>query len=169
MIDMHAAHERVNYNLIREQYRAKQVPSQRLLIPVTVELPVIGVDNVLTHDDLLSSFGIEIEPFGEAALIVRAMPAVANRANVETLIKEIALESLRDIAEGRIEECVDCICARLACHSSIRSGKVMKDAEVYALFAEMDRAEVAAACPHGRPVAVSFAAHEIESWFGRDR
>ena len=64
---------------------------------------------------------------------------------------------------------MDHVAARLACHASVRSGEGLTRDEVYALFEALDSTEFSAACPHGRPVIVSFSADEVEQWFGRDR
>ena len=64
---------------------------------------------------------------------------------------------------------IDHVAARIACHASVRSGDQLGRAEVEALFRALDTAEFSTACPHGRPVIVSFSASEIERWFGRDR
>ncbi|MCB0333611.1 MAG: DNA mismatch repair endonuclease MutL [Bdellovibrionales bacterium] len=169
IVDMHAAHERYNFNLIRNGYRAKKPHSQQLLVPFPVSLTEIGVQNIGDHEEVLEQFGFQIEPFGAEQVVVRSVPSLLVEKDVATLVKEFAAFDYPEATEGRFHEAIDHIAARVACHASIRSGKRMKQEEVYALFEALDSSEFSAACPHGRPVVVSFSEFEVERWFGRDR
>ena len=168
VVDMHAAHERCNYNKIKNQFAAKAVESQILLVPISVTLTEDGVRHCLERKELLNNFGFEIEAFGDRTLLVRAVPSILEGSNVEAVIKEVAaLEE--GVGLGFLERQIDYIAARIACHSSIRSGYKIEREEVYSLFEMLDSEEFSSACPHGRPVIVSFKQAEIEKWFGRDR
>lgn len=169
IIDMHAAHERVNYNLIRKSFENKNLTQQALIIPITIELGYEGVDRCLKSIEIFNQFGFEIEAFGETTLIIRQVPSIITPSIANQLIKEIAANDLEHSQSGKFVEIIDHICARLACHASMRSGKVINRAEVQALLAQLDETELAGACPHGRPVIVEFNATQIENWFGRDR
>ena len=168
VIDMHAAHERCNYNKIRKNFENKCVESQLLLVPQTIELTEAGVEQCLSRKDMLENFGFEIERFGNNVLLIRAVPAILSNVNLTPIIKEIAaLEDEMDL--GIIDRTIDFIAARIACHASIRSGDKITKEEAYALFTELDQEDFNSACPHGRPVITSFTRSEIEKWFGRDR
>ncbi|MDC0358741.1 DNA mismatch repair endonuclease MutL [Oligoflexia bacterium] len=169
VVDMHAAHERYNYNYIRNSFSEQNVAVQQLLVPITVELTEEGVQNCVEHQELFSQFGFEVEPFGEHVLLVRSVPTMLVEKSIAALIKEVAALSYDEGAEGKFKEVIDHVAARVACHASIRSGKRMEREEVYALFAALDCSAFSAACPHGRPVIVSFSAVDVERWFGRDR
>jgi DNA mismatch repair protein MutL len=169
VIDMHAAHERCNYNRIRREYAARSVVAQQLLVPLVVELAELSAFQCLERSDLFRSFGFEIEPFGEHAVLVRSVPTLFGDGDVAALIKEVGALSPDDSAAGRFEERIDHVAARVACHASIRSGETMTRDEVYALLRSLDETELSGACPHGRPVIVSFDRLQVEQWFGRDR
>lgn len=169
VIDMHAAHERINFNRIRAGFDQKKLVSQRLLLPISVELGLEGLDNCLKHKEALERVGFEIEAFGESTLLIRSLPSILKNGRVEELLRELATIEFEGLGAGRWQERVDKISARIACHSSVRSGDRLGREEVMDLFRQMDSADFAAACPHGRPVIVSFEASEIEEWFGRDR
>lgn len=174
VLDMHAAHERYNYNIIRERYEQRAVQSQQLLMPLSVELTETGLSSCLDNEILLNRFGFEVEAFGESTLLVRSMPAIMAEKNVPELMKEIAAIAIDEVPGGELtaavlEKVVDHISARIACHASIRSGKKMEKAEVYSLLSALDGSEFSSACPHGRPIAVAFKGSEIERWFGRDK
>lgn len=169
VVDMHAAHERYNFNLIRDAVLSKGVNSQAFLIPHTVELTEEGLMRLLDQDDLLHRFGFEVEAFGEQTLIMRAAPDILDISGAELVIKELAAAEIEDEGLGRIKERIDEISARIACHASVRAGMKLTREEVYALFEALDSTEFGLACPHGRPVVAAFSRAAIEKWFGRDR
>jgi DNA mismatch repair protein MutL len=169
VIDMHAAHERCNYNRIRQGYRDRSVTTQQLLVPFVVELSEIGLTHCLEQIEIFRAFGFEVDGFGESALVVRSVPALFGTGDVAALIKEVAALTPEDDASGRFEERIDHIAARVACHASIRSGETVTREEAYALLKDLEESELSGACPHGRPVIVSFDRLTVEQWFGRDR
>lgn len=169
VVDMHAAHERYNFNLLRNKITTGAVQIQELLIPLTIELSEAGVANCLEHQAVLSQLGFRLESFGEGALLVRAAPTILPQSSIATVIRELSAIEYGAGAEGVVKEEIDHLAARLACHASIRAGKQMTREEVLALFSALDSTEFSAACPHGRPVVVRFMRSEVERWFGRDR
>jgi DNA mismatch repair protein MutL len=169
VIDMHAAHERDNYNAIRRGFEEGQLSSQVLLAPLPLNLTEEGVQNCMRHREVLERFGFEIEAFGAETVLVRAVPAVLIGTDVSGLIKELAGVDLSELAEGRISERLDYVAARIACHASVRAGRVLAREEARALLEKLDSSQCRMACPHGRPVVVGFSAADIEKWFGRDR
>lgn len=169
IVDMHAAHERYNFNLIRNSFRTRNISVQQLLIPEVVPLTEEGVARCLEEQELLSRFGFEFEQFGPAEIIVRALPSILSATVARQVMREVAAVVCEGAAAGRVEERLDHIAARMACHASVRSGDVLSRAEARALFSALDSTEFSAACPHGRPVVVSFPRAAVERWFGRDR
>lgn len=169
VVDMHAAHERYNYNLIRNAISAKEVQSQRSLLPLTVEVGEEAVLELPSAQAVFESLGFEVEAFAKDAVIVRAVPALLVNKDISAIVRELMCNLEQGLETKGIGVQLDQIAARIACHASIRSGYDMKREEVYALFESLDRAEFSAACPHGRPVIISLRKDEIERWFGRDR
>lgn len=169
IVDMHAAHERINYNKLRILRTESNVPTQRLLLPVVVELSEEGLQNCMAHQETFSQFGFEVEKFGDATLMVRSVPEMISADNVQQLVREIAAIWEEGTADGRFELEFDKIAATLACHSSVRAGRHLERQEVAALFSALDLVDFSSACPHGRPVLVEFSRIEVEKWFGRDR
>lgn len=169
LIDMHAAHERCNYNRIRNGFIKQDVSQQLLLVPVVVTLDDESLQNVMENRDTLNRLGFEIEEFGSQEIIVRSTPSFIPANEVKSLFSELARQQLDLPTSTVVSDQLDRIAARIACHSSIRSGKIMSKDEVYALFDQLDVATISSACPHGRPVIVSFTQSTVEKWFGRDR
>ncbi|MBN8550796.1 MAG: DNA mismatch repair endonuclease MutL [Deltaproteobacteria bacterium] len=169
IVDMHAAHERYNFNLMRRAFRERNVQSQQLLVPLSIELSEEGVERCLRQAPLFEGLGFHWDSLGPTTLVARAMPSYFREAKLVQVIKEVAALTDEFESDAAYHEQVDKIAARLACHASIRSGKEMEREEVYALFKALDSTEFSAACPHGRPVVVSFSKEDVEAWFGRDR
>lgn len=169
VVDMHAAHERVNYNTIRRARAESTLTSQRLLIPETVRLTEEQVVHLMEQEPLLRELGFEIAPVGREMVSVQGVPGVVAHLDCVALLKECAAEPLAAGWRERLEERIDHIAARIACHASVRSGDQLNRHEVYALFEQLDNAELSGACPHGRPVVTHFSREMVERWFGRDR
>jgi DNA mismatch repair protein MutL len=169
IVDMHAAHERVNFNLIKEQMSSRLVAKQILLLPEVVALTPESRNGYERWRVNLDELGFETEPFGELEILIRTVPTVLRDANPGAVVLELLSEGAELFSASAVSEVVDKVAARLACHGSIRSGKIISPEEAYSLFAALDRAESAGACPHGRPVAARFKEQDVERWFGRDR
>lgn len=167
VVDMHAAHERYNFNLIRNGFRSRSIPTQRLLVPITFELSESELLILLEQQAELEAFGFEVERFGNSSLALRTVPTIFSHSAVKTLILEFVAE-LKS-CQAALSERVDAVAARLACHGSIRAGRSLEREEVYALFRALDSSEYSLACPHGRPILIRFTKNQIEHWFGRDR
>jgi DNA mismatch repair protein MutL len=169
VVDMHAAHERVNYNKIRRARAEHTLSVQRLLIPEIVRLTPEQVTHILEQRELLQELAFEVSEVDHETLAVSGVPSVISQLNCISLLKEFAAEPIGAGWRERFEERIDHLAARVACHASVRTGDILARHEVYALFAEMDRADLSGACPHGRPVVTEFSRDMIASWFGRDR
>jgi DNA mismatch repair protein MutL len=169
VIDLHAAHERINYNQIRKQILQRKVVSQLLLIPEVVEVGSRLVEDYLELRETLENCGFEIDTFGADRLVIRAVPSILANKGLDSIIKELLNAQAITELKASFSRIVDYIAARLACHASLRSGDIIKAEEAQALFHLLDNEELGAACPHGRPVLVNFLRTDVESWFGRDK
>jgi DNA mismatch repair protein MutL len=175
IVDMHAAHERIQYNRIRSAFRSSQPHAQRLLVPMTVSLGVVLRRAFVNQIPLLERWGFEIALSGEDAVVVSAVPTCIPESEVPQTLNELARYGIACEADGEalgdslLEKRIDAIAARLACHASVRGGDTISRENAYALLASLDGAELAGACPHGRPVLARFSRGGVERWFGRDR
>ncbi len=169
VVDMHAAHERVNYNKIRTARAEHKLRVQKLLIPEVVRLTSEQVTHLMEQRELLGELAFEVSEVDHERVAVSGVPSVLSHINCTALLKDCAAEPVSAGWRERLEERIDHIAARLACHASVRSGDLLSRHEVYALFSELDEAELSGACPHGRPVVTEFSREAVESWFGRDR
>ncbi len=173
-IDQHAAHERVLYERLRAAWRGEGVPRQLLLTPAVLELDAAAREALLAAPQALAELGFEVEAFGEAALAVRALPALLAGAEPLALLRGLA-DELRRVsalgvaprADSRLVAALDRALATLACHAARRQGDHLERREQEALLAALDTIPWAPTCPHGRPVAIPFERGEIERRFAR--
>jgi DNA mismatch repair protein MutL len=165
LIDQHAAHERVEFQRLREK-SGGDVPVQRLLFPQNLEVTEAQVAVVEQFGAVLAAVGFEVEPFGRTTIAVKAMPA-GLRHDPAVVLSEL-LGDLADRGGSRaVEERLDHVLATIACHSVVRAGDHLGAREVEALLAQMDGVDFRAHCPHGRPALLRIGVPEIARRFGR--
>ena len=168
LLDLHAAHERINYNRIRNSIAEGSIKSQILLVPEVFSLGGGAMERFLEHSELFRRFGFDVEALDDGKLSVSAVPSVLGIRSVKDIIAEMLSADSELSLSAAYERKLDYVAARLACHASLRSGDFVKPDEARALFKVLDQATAGAACPHGRPVLVQFNRKKVESWFGRD-
>jgi DNA mismatch repair protein MutL len=167
IIDQHAAHERLTEERLRAEFAAGGVASQALLVPVVVDLDVTAARRLAGQAGMLARLGLEIEPFGAGAILVRALPAALRHPDAAGLLRDLADELAEDAAPRALEARLDAALARLACHRSIRAGRRLAAAEMAALLRAMEATPRAATCSHGRPTYLRLTRAALESMFGR--
>ncbi|MGJ8611753.1 MAG: DNA mismatch repair endonuclease MutL, partial [Octadecabacter sp.] len=165
--DGHAAHERLVYEKLKTQMAENGVAAQALLIPEIIEMSDSDAAQLLAVADELSRFGLTIEPFGGGAIAVRETPAILGEVNAEAMLRDI-LDELDDQGSSTlVQEKLEAILSRVACHGSIRTGRWMRGEEMNALLREMERTPRSGQCNHGRPTYVELKLSDIERLFGR--
>ncbi|SHH65944.1 DNA mismatch repair endonuclease MutL [Marivita hallyeonensis] len=167
IVDQHAAHERLVYEKLKTQMAQNGVAAQALLIPDVVDLSESDSSRVLAIAGDLSRMGLTVEPFGNGAVVVRETPAILGEVNAEALLRDI-LDELDDQGEtSAVQDRIEAILSRVACHGSIRSGRQMRAEEMNALLREMESTPYSGQCNHGRPTYVELKLSDIEKLFGR--
>ncbi|HSR58876.1 MAG TPA: hypothetical protein VLL57_11835, partial [Candidatus Binataceae bacterium] len=143
------------------------IRSQAMLTPVTVELNPARAAHVEAGLPELRAMGFEVEPFGPATLLLKGTPAVfgaeAGAKLLSDMIDSMGENLPRPSSEGALEDWLK----QLACHGSVRVGRILDEREIRELLAELDRTEFKTNCPHGRPVHINFARGQIERMFRR--
>ncbi|MBR9837773.1 MAG: DNA mismatch repair endonuclease MutL [Rhodobacteraceae bacterium] len=167
IVDQHAAHERLVYEKLKRQMAERGVAAQALLIPEIVEFSADDLSRLLSVADELSRMGLTVEPFGGGAVAVRETPAILGEVNAKALLNDI-LDELADYGSSQlVQEKIEAILSRVACHGSIRSGRRMRAEEMNALLREMEATPHSGQCNHGRPTYVELKLSDIERLFGR--
>ena len=167
LVDQHAAHERLTHEAIRAQMLEGGIRTQPLLLPAVVDLPPADAARLLDRTEELRRLGLEIEAFGNGAILVRAMPAALGAPEPAPLLRDLA-DELAELEETMtLESRLDAVIARMACHGSIRAGRRLNAAEMGALLRQMEATPRAATCSHGRPTFLKLSKPDIEKLFGR--
>jgi DNA mismatch repair protein MutL len=167
LVDQHAAHERVVFERLLAEAKARGVARDRLLVPETVTLPPAHVATLAEHGEALAAAGLEGEAFGEDTWLLRTVPRLVRGSDVGELLRTLASDLAEDGASAAAERARDATLARIACHSVVRVGQRLDAVEVRALLEAMDGVEVVAHCPHGRPVAAELTRAQLEAFFRR--
>jgi DNA mismatch repair protein MutL len=167
LVDQHAAHERLVLERMRRAMANGGVARQALLLPEVVELDEPACDRIEARLGELAEMGLELERFGPRAILVRATPAMLGAGDVKGLVTDLGDElAAFDSALG-LKEKLDLVAATMACHGSVRAGRILSVAEMNALLREMEVTPHSGQCNHGRPTWVKLAHGDIEKLFGR--
>ncbi|MFQ5623200.1 MAG: DNA mismatch repair endonuclease MutL [Paracoccaceae bacterium] len=167
IVDQHAAHERLVYERLKAQRAERAVPAQALLIPEIVDLPAGDAQRLLDAAPALVEIGLSVESFGAGAVCVRETPAILGAVDAAALIRDIA-DELADLgATQTVQDRIEAILSRMACHGSVRSGRRMGADEMNALLRQMEATPHSGQCNHGRPTYVELKLGDIERLFGR--
>lgn len=167
IVDMHAAHERITYERLKSTFSEKNVRSQPLLVPISVNVSDTEVKLAEKHQQLFESLGFKVEPLGEEAVIIRQVPSVLRESDVEQLLRDV----LADIAmygdTRRILEEINNILSTMACHGSIRANRKLTIPEMNALLRDMENTERSGQCNHGRPTWIQMDMNQLDKLFLR--
>jgi len=167
IVDQHAAHERLVYEAMKQALYATPLPSQMLLMPEIVDLGGDEAAQLLVHAEYLKKFGLVIESFGAGAVLVRETPAMLGEMDVVALIRDLADEAADFDSTNGLELMLNHVAATMACHGSVRSGRVLKHEEMNALLRQMEITPGSGTCNHGRPTYIELKLADIERLFGR--
>ncbi|SFG13259.1 DNA mismatch repair protein MutL [Novosphingobium sp. CF614] len=168
IVDQHAAHERLTLERLKAAGAEDALArSQALLLPEVVELEETACDALEDKAADLAGFGLVIERFGPGAMLVRAVPSVLGKSDVQALVRDIADDLAKNGDALLLGEKLDLVLATMACHGSVRAGRSLSVAEMNALLREMERTPRSGQCNHGRPTWVKLAHQDIEKLFGR--
>jgi DNA mismatch repair protein MutL len=167
IVDQHAAHERLVLERMRRALDGGRVAAQALLLPEVVELDEPACDRLEARLAELAELGLDLERFGPNAVLVRAMPALLGNGDVKGLVSDLADELAAFDQALSLKEKLDAVAGTMACHGSVRAGRVLSVAEMNALLREMEVTPHSGQCNHGRPTWIKLAHGDIEKLFGR--
>ena len=167
LVDQHAAHERLVLERMRAALAGGRIASQALLLPEVVELEEPACDRLEARIGEFAELGLELERFGARAMLVRATPALLGQADPAGLIADLADELAAYDEALSLRERLDHVAATMACHGSVRAGRLLSVAEMNALLREMEATPHSGQCNHGRPTWVKLQMADVEKLFGR--
>lgn len=164
--DQHAAHERLTYEKIRSALDGK-METQLLLIPEVVNVGEETAYLLIQKKEELGKMGFVLERFGNDSVVVREIPALLKNDNVKALVLDMA-DTLKEFGDATaLEDKIQAICAKMACHGSVRAGRTLTVAEMNALLRQMEACGKSGQCIHGRPTYIELKVSDIERLFGR--
>lgn len=168
LVDQHAAHERLTYEKLMENVGQKPV-TQLLLIPEIIDLKQDEVSLLMDWREQLENLGLVIDSFGLDSVAVREIPALLGQTNVAELVQDLT-DTLKEFEDTvTLQDKLKDICARMACHGSIRAGRKLTPDEMNALLRQMEKCGTSGQCIHGRPTYIELNFGEIEKLFGRKK
>jgi DNA mismatch repair protein MutL len=167
IVDQHVAHERVLFERILKQRAAQRPESQRLLMPIVLELSPAQQAIFAEIADELQHNGFEAEPFGARSVAVKVAPAGVDAAAVEHMLHELLDQISREEQSLNLEKIRSRIAASIACHAAIKVNMPLEQNKMDWLLAELAKTDHPMSCPHGRPVVLRYSVKDIQKAFKR--
>ncbi|HUD43076.1 MAG TPA: DNA mismatch repair endonuclease MutL [Dokdonella sp.] len=169
LVDMHAAHERITYEKLKQAQAGEGIRAQQLLVPLTLALSEREAAAVEEHAERFAALGFEVVRSGPQGALVRRVPLLLEGSDVARLVRDVIADFLAQGSSRRIEEAGNEILATMACHGSVRANRRLGLPEMNALLREMERTERSGQCNHGRPTTVLLGMGDLDRLFLRGR
>lgn len=169
LVDMHAAHERITYERMKQAYQEQGVRAQPLLVPKSVSVSEREADCAEENSEYFSRLGLTLERMGPETLLVRQVPVMLQSADVEQLLRDVLSDLMQHGTSDRIEAHINEILATMACHGSVRANRKLSIEEMNALLRDMEQTERSGQCNHGRPTWTLLTMDQLDKLFLRGR
>ena len=169
IVDMHAAHERITYEYLKQSMTQDAIRSQPLLMPVGVNVSKKEADCAEQYAETFRTLGFELDRLGLEKLTIRAVPSLLKDSDTEALVRDVLADLITHGASQRIQNAMNEILATMACHGSVRAHRKLSIAEMNALLRDMERTERSGQCNHGRPTWTQMSLEQIDKLFLRGR
>ena len=167
IVDMHAAHERIVYEQLKQQHQQGELATQPLLMPITLNVSQQDAELAQQHQELFSKFGFQIERFGNESIVVREIPSFLQQGDVNELIRDVLADLNMFGSSEKLEQANNQLLSTMACYGSVRAHRKLTITEMNALLREMETTERSAQCNHGRPTWVQLSVEQLDKLFKR--
>ena len=169
LVDMHAAHERINYERLKAERALGAIPAQQLLVPIRLEVSAAEADAAELRAQEFLSLGIELHRLGPQQLAINRIPRVLDGADVAGLVADVLAEFVLLGDSRQLQDAENEILATMACHGSVRANRRLGLAEMNALLRQMEATERSGQCNHGRPTWTELSMKDLDRLFLRGR
>lgn len=169
LVDMHAAHERILYERLKNDIKQSGISKQTLLIPISLTLTRKEIEILEEYHSLLEQFGFELENLGPETIIIRQIPSLLSPIDIKQFIHDIFSDLNEHEMSQRFPEKINALLSSIACHSAIRANRMLTLPEMNQLLRDMEKTERSNQCNHGRPTWKQLSLSEIDRLFLRGR
>ncbi len=167
VVDMHAAHERITYERLKQSLEQGAITSQPLLVPMIIAVSDKEAALAEEHGDVFTELGFEIDRAGHESVRVRQIPVMLARSDAESLVRDVLSDLITYGNSQRIRQAINEVLSTMACHGSVRANRKLSIEEMNALLRDMERTERSGQCNHGRPTWIEFSMSQMDKWFMR--
>ena len=167
LVDMHAAHERITYEHMKAQVEVNGIQSQPLLVPQSIAVSDKEATYAEQNADVFSQLGFVLQRMGPETLLVRQVPVLLNKADIDTLVRDVLADLIEHGQSQRIKQHMNSVLGTMACHGSVRANRKLTIAEMNALLRDMEATERSGQCNHGRPTWVQMTLAQLDGLFMR--
>jgi DNA mismatch repair protein MutL len=169
LVDMHAAHERITYERLKQSWQSNGIQLQPLLVPINVDVSEKEAAWVESGAELFAELGLEVDRTGLETVRIRQVPVVLSQSDSEALLRDVLSDLIKHGSSTRIHEAINEVLSTMACHGSVRANRKMTIPEMNALLRSMEQTERSGQCNHGRPTWVQLSIDELDRLFMRGR
>ncbi|WP_331347164.1 DNA mismatch repair endonuclease MutL [Cellvibrio sp. UBA7661] len=167
VVDMHAAHERITYERMKESFACGGIQTQPLLVPESIAVSEKEADCAENFSDIFKTLGFELQRAGPETLLIRQLPVILHRAKVEQLVRDVLSDLIEHGTSERIQHHINEILGTMACHGSVRANRKLTIPEMNALLRDMEATERSGQCNHGRPTWLLQSLDDLDKLFMR--
>ncbi|VAW71072.1 DNA mismatch repair protein MutL [hydrothermal vent metagenome] len=169
VVDMHAAHERITYERLKQAMDKGSLVSQPLLVPISMNLSEKEAELAEEQAALFAELGFELDRSSPESIRIRQVPVILARADAESLVRDVLSDVLSYGSSQRIRDAINQVLGTMACHGSVRANRQLTLPEMNALLRDMEQTERSGQCNHGRPTWTEFSLDAIDKWFMRGK
>jgi DNA mismatch repair protein MutL len=169
LVDMHAAHERITYERLKQSQQDSGIQTQPLLVPINIDVSEKEAALVEASPEIFAGLGLEVDRSGLESVRIRQVPVVLAQGDSEALLRDVLSDLVKHGSSTRIHEALNEVLSTMACHGSVRANRKLTVPEMNALLRDMERTERSGQCNHGRPTWVQLSIEELDKLFQRGR
>lgn len=167
VVDMHAAHERITYEYLKQSMAEDNVRSQPLLVPDPLAVSKKEADCAIEHKAVFTQLGFDLDRLAPEKLVIRAIPSLLKSSDTANLVRDVLSDLIQHGNSKRIQDAMNEILSTMACHSSVRANHKLSISEMNALLRDMERTERSGQCNHGRPTWSQLTVDQLDKLFMR--